>query len=247
MKIGKLPDQVIRLLIIFAILIAGFVIARIFFVPASFGKLGHYRADAITAIEKLPVKYAGSLVCTECHSDIYELKSKSYHKGLHCEVCHGAASKHANAPDESKPLIPRKRDHCAKCHSYLPSRPTGFPQINVLYHNPNKPCHDCHNPHDPTPPTIPSKCSACHANITRTISLSYHASLECKTCHETPPEHIENPSLNLPHKPAERSFCGNCHDPKAQSAKNIPRVDLETHYPGYLCWQCHYPHFPEAE
>ena len=26
-----------------------------------------------------------------------------------------------------------------------------------------------------------------------------------------------------------------------------PRIDLATHNPRYLCWQCHYPHDPKAQ
>jgi hypothetical protein len=26
----------------------------------------------------------------------------------------------------------------------------------------------------------------------------------------------------------------------------IPQVDLDTHGQPNLCWQCHYPHFPET-
>jgi ribosomal protein S27AE len=26
----------------------------------------------------------------------------------------------------------------------------------------------------------------------------------------------------------------------------IPRVEMRTHGERYLCWQCHYPHFPES-
>ena len=32
----------------------------------------------------------------------------------------------------------------------------------------------------------------------------------------------------------------------ADSPAEIPRVDLASHAGRDLCWQCHYPHFPEA-
>jgi Cytochrome c7 and related cytochrome c/Cytochrome c554 and c-prime len=246
-RIGKIPDQVIRLSIIFILLISALIIARYKFVPKSFGKMGHYRADSITEIANLPIKYAGAFACFECHSDIAEIKNNSYHRGLSCEVCHGPASAHAKAPDEVKPIIPRNREHCAKCHDYNPSRPTGFPQIYLASHNPNKPCITCHNPHDPKPPNIPKTCSACHTNIARTKAVSYHASLECETCHETPPEHNENPRAYLPKKPIERKFCGQCHSKDATLSKEAPRVDMDSHGDRYLCWQCHYPHLPEAK
>lgn len=246
MRIGKIPDQVIRLLIIFLSAGAILIILRQHFVPKSFGQLGHYRADALKIIADQPIKYAGSQVCIQCHSDIGEIKSNSYHRGLSCEVCHGASNEHANAPDEIKPILPRRRDYCSYCHNYLLTKPTGFPQVYVSYHNPDKPCISCHNPHDPTPPHVPGACSACHANIARTKAVSYHASLSCETCHETPPEHKESPRLFLPKKPNDRNFCGKCHSKTAQAPADIPRINLDEHGERYLCWQCHYPHFPEA-
>jgi ribosomal protein S27AE len=54
------------------------------------------------------------------------------------------------------------------------------------------------------------------------------------------------PRLVRPSKPTERAFCGQCHSEGAESARTIPRVSMETHGEGYLCWQCHYPHYPET-
>jgi ribosomal protein S27AE len=50
----------------------------------------------------------------------------------------------------------------------------------------------------------------------------------------------------LPKKPTSREFCGTCHSKEAKSPREIPRIDLTTHGGRYLCWQCHYPHFPES-
>ena len=47
--------------------------------------------------------------------------------------------------------IPRqRRGPCLYCHTYLASRPTGFPQIIESVHNPTKPCITCHDPHKDT-------------------------------------------------------------------------------------------------
>ena len=159
---------------------------------------------------------------------------------------HGPSADHAEDPTEHAPLVPTERKACLSCHGYLPSRPTGFPQVLEDVHNPMEACMECHDPHDPTPPDVPELCSACHTSIERTKSVSHHWSLDCETCHDAAPEHRENPRSFLPRKPTERSFCGQCHATDASSAAGIPRVELSTHGGRYLCWQCHYPHYPEG-
>jgi cytochrome c553 len=241
-----IPEQVVRLSILFVAAIVILLLVRQRFVPESFGETGHYRADAVDAIVDQNVRYAGLPACAECHEDEAEVKSRSYHRGLTCEGCHGPAQTHVDDPGEHLPVVPRGRDTCLRCHEYLVSRPTGFPQIVEAIHNPMVPCTDCHNPHDPTPPEVPGACSACHAAIDRIKAVSHHWSLDCETCHETAPEHKENPRAFPPKKPTRREFCGGCHAEDADSPREIPRIDLAAHGGRYLCWQCHYPHFPEG-
>jgi len=228
-------------------LIAALITARIILVPHSFGKYGHYRADAVDEIGAEPVNYAGSRACIECHGDIFEMKEKSNHRGLSCEICHGPAAKHIEAPDENLPVAPRERGFCPLCHGYNPSRPTGFPQIITALHNPGKACMSCHNPHNPLLPHTPEDCSACHREIANVKAVSPHNSLPCTRCHAVPQEHMVNPKMALAKKPVEREFCGQCHSKDADSPREIPRIDLETHWEQYVCWDCHYPHFPEAQ
>lgn len=243
MRIGRIPDQVIRLAILFVIAVVALLIVRQRFVPDTFGELGHYRSSAIDVVASQPVRYAGLRVCTECHDDVAAAKAASYHRGLTCEGCHGPSAGHAEDPTESLPEVPGGRSACLRCHSYLSSRPTGFAQIIESVHNPLEPCATCHDPHDPTPPEMPEQCSACHAAIARTKSVSHHREVSCETCHAAVPEHRENPRAHLPSKPTSREFCGQCH---AEAAKGAPQIDLAEHGGRYLCWQCHYPHYPEG-
>jgi hypothetical protein len=242
-----IPRQVISLAILGAIAVAALITARMVLIPKSFGKYGHYRADAVTEIAGKPIKYAGIAACAECHDDIYQTKQAANHRGLSCEVCHGPATQHAEAPDQFHPNIPRERSYCVLCHGYNPSRPTGFPQINPELHNPGKACITCHSPHSPTLPHSPDDCSACHAGIANEKAVSPHATLVCTTCHTAPAEHLVNPRSSVVAKPTGREFCGQCHGKDASSAPEIPRIDLATHGGRYLCWDCHYPHHPEAK
>lgn len=243
----KIPRQIISLALLFVAAIAALIAARILLIPKSFGKYGHYRAAAVDEIAARPINYAGYQVCGECHDDIYAVKENSNHRGLSCEVCHGPAARHVDAPDEYVPDAPRGRGYCPLCHGYNPSRPTGFPQIITALHNPGKACMTCHNPHAPTLPHTPEECSACHRVISSQKSVSHHASLPCTKCHNVPREHLTNPRAALVQKPERREFCGQCHDRNADSPREIPRIDLETHWERYLCWDCHYPHYPEAQ
>ncbi len=242
-----MPQQVVRLGVLFGLLVAALLAARHFLVPKTFGQLGHYRAAAADAVAATNVKYGGRELCATCHTDIAAKNQEGHHRTLSCEVCHGAAAAHADSPTDKKPAIPRQRKFCVLCHAYDPARPTGFPQIDPATHNTAQTCLTCHNPHAPEPPRPPDSCGACHGMIARTHGVSSHAGIACMTCHETPKEHRIQPHLTRPSKPARREFCGQCHAPDAKSSKDIPRVDLASHYERQVCWQCHYPHFPEAK
>lgn len=242
----RIPDQVVRISILFALALAVLFTARAKLIPGSFGALGHYRADAVAKAAGLEVHYAGAETCGECHTDEAARKGKSFHRGVACEVCHGPGAAHAEKPDEQKPRIPKERADCLYCHEYLSSRPTGFPQVIERAHNPLDACTKCHDAHDPTPPVVPSTCAACHGQIARTKAVSPHRTLACETCHKADPRHNQTPRAHLPSKPAERAFCGGCHAKDAKSPREIPRIDLAGHGSRYPCWQCHYPHDPEA-
>jgi len=241
----KFPEQIIRLFIVFSILIAGIILIRAYVIPAKLKETGHHRTKTIQTELSKKASYSESEVCAECHDEEYDRKKGGFHKFLSCETCHGAGNVHAEDPGETSPSAPKGRVYCSLCHAYDPARPTGFPQINPVAHNPMKACISCHDPHAPKPPETPKECSACHGEISRTKAISPHIQLECVTCHVVPNNHKITPHAQKPSKPERREFCGKCHARDA-AVKGIPRVDMKTHGEKYLCWQCHYPHMPEA-
>ena len=241
----NVPQQVPRLLVAFTLAGVGFMALRSVLVPETFGELGHYRAAAIDSIVAHPISYAGQQECGLCHSPVLELKLSGNHSGLSCEVCHGPAAAHVAAPMDTQPSAPTERVLCPVCHSYNAARPTGFPQIDPVAHNPLVPCVTCHEAHAPEPPVTPGDCSACHGQIARQKAVSHHAGLSCTTCHETPEAHKTDPRSETPGKPTDRAFCGACHSMGVEGSR-IPQVSLASHGNGYLCWQCHYPHYPET-
>ncbi len=240
----RVPEQVQRIGVVVAFILAAVVAVRFVIVPRAYFSTAIHRSTTVDRETARTVNFAGMQACRECHDDIYEKKSKSFHRGLACEGCHGPSQKHAEDPMSVKPYAPRDRKFCPVCHAYDPSRPTGFPQINPQTHNPLQACITCHDPHDPTPPETPRECSACHAQIERTKAVSAHALLKCSTCHTASEKHRLDPRSAPPTKPQDREFCGQCHATGA--AGEAPKVDIGTHYAPYLCWQCHYPHLPEG-
>jgi hypothetical protein len=243
---NKIPQQIRHLLVPFIIITVGYLLIRRLLIPADFGLLGHFRASSITANVNREMQYAGSQACSDCHDQVVATKKGGYHKDVACESCHGPAFAHSRDPETIKPSVVRTRTLCLLCHEYLPTRPTGFPQVVADSHNPMKACIMCHRPHDPKPPHALKGCEACHTGIQRVLSLSYHTNLHCTTCHDAPKQHFSRPREYPPKSIQSRQLCLKCHDKAASSPKEIPRIDGATHGEKYLCWQCHYPHMPEA-
>ena len=169
-----MPQQIKRLISVFAIFVALFLIMRQVLKPDSFGDLGHYRAKAIQENTMKELHYAGSDSCAKCHEDILKDKSLGFHKQLKCEVCHGPGLKHAHYAKQFKTLQlpdslilykPTERKDCAICHQINAARikiqfdtinTSMIHQINVRDHNLQDKktkvefkCIECHNPHQP--------------------------------------------------------------------------------------------------
>ena len=242
----KVPDSLVRLVVVVAALIVGTVVVVKFILPPKMKDVALQHDETVQREAAKPIAYAGAVACAECHDEIVVEKRNGYHRDLSCETCHGPAMKHTEDPDNIQPPAPRDRKFCPVCHTFNPSRPRGFPMINPVAHNPMKACFTCHNPHDPKPPQVPRECSACHGEIARTLSVSHHVQLKCTTCHQAPSRHRISPRIVKPTKPSSRDFCGKCHG-KDSTYKGSPKIDLTSHGEKYVCWQCHYPHLPEAE
>ncbi len=243
----RVPHQLVPLIIVFVALVGLLLGARQLFVPDTFGEFGHYRAASVGEVAALPMVYAGYRSCLSCHEDVYQKKQLSRHAGLSCETCHGASAEHANGESETLPNLPRGREHCQLCHGYDPARPTGFPQILPAMHNPGEACITCHDSHSPRLDGAAGECSACHRMISNQKSVSTHASLNCSDCHTVPPDHATQPRLVRAVKPSSSETCGRCHARGSSASVEVARIDMAEHGGRYLCWECHYPHYPEAK
>ena len=146
----NIPLHIKRLILVFAIFITLFLVARHFLVPESFGKYGPYRAAAMDDYAEIEIHYAGQQACFDCHQDIQDLKTQDVHSGIHCETCHGPGQKHVISGEPADIFIPEGRDFCANCHSKnaAKSKDAIF-QVDPSKHNIEKNCVECHNPHQP--------------------------------------------------------------------------------------------------
>jgi hypothetical protein len=149
MKRFKDAEHLFRLAAVFLAGVVIFLVVRHVLVPRSFGRYGHYRADAIGEIAALPIAYAGHQVCEGCHSDVADLKSHGVHKSVNCESCHGPQAKHADDPGSVKPAKLDTTSLCPRCHQANLAKPKGFPQVNAAEHSNGMACNNCHKPHSP--------------------------------------------------------------------------------------------------
>lgn len=169
-----MPQHLRRLVGLFATLLVLFLIIQHILIPKSFGKLGHYRYDAVQENTTKVLRYAGALNCTKCHDSIHIEKEEGYHRQLKCEVCHGPGLKHAlyadkfkdgKLPDSLLLHKPIERNECAICHQKNAARikiqfdtinNSMIVQIDAMNHkllnkktNQEQKCIKCHNPHQP--------------------------------------------------------------------------------------------------
>lgn len=145
-----MPEQVKRLLILFVVLVAAFLLVRSLLIPDSFGQYGHYRGLALEENQAHEVKYLGEEACLDCHDDYGTMKSEDMHSGISCESCHGPGWKHVEDPTPENILYPSGREFCGLCHSKNAARPANeVAQVVLEEHNTDNECVECHNPHAP--------------------------------------------------------------------------------------------------
>ncbi len=147
-KYGKYSHIKRLLFLYFGILFIFFVIVRPFFVPKTFGKLGHFRAESIDENVNLPLKYGNTEDCSYCHEKEYNEVKLSSHKSVNCQVCHGPLYAHIEDPMVQKPVKNSGEKFCYLCHFKIESRPSFFPQIDKKEHFEGE-CENCHLSHSP--------------------------------------------------------------------------------------------------
>jgi len=142
-------EHLIRLAVVMAIVLIGFIVLRSAVVPRSFGQYGHYRGAAIAEVAARAPVFAGHEVCEACHAEVVEQKKVGRHVVIPCETCHAAQGRHADDPASVKPEKLDTAVLCARCHERNSAKPKSFPQVVSAEHSSGLACDTCHQPHRP--------------------------------------------------------------------------------------------------
>ena len=155
----------------------GYAVVRGAMVPDSFGKNGHYRAEALQEERDMPRRLVSASECLDCHTETAKVYSESGHKEVHCSKCHDKLLAHFDActkafaeakaagTDTSQVKCLTEgikrlaiKPACVRCHKEMVGRPKDFKVINVNAHleemeadEPDslKVCLQCHLGHNP--------------------------------------------------------------------------------------------------
>lgn len=151
-----MKSHVLRPLWLAIVLVAAVFVARIFMVPDDFGVHGEsftynfYRAGNVEEWKDVRVKYRGRERCARCHEENMAALTSSKHARMECENCHGPGVGHPRKIE--KLPIDASREHCLRCHQYLPypsSQRAALPGIDGKRHKKRHECRKCHDPHHP--------------------------------------------------------------------------------------------------
>jgi hypothetical protein len=213
-----------RIFTIIAIAVGAALVVRTLLVPDSFGRHGHYRAEAMTEARAHELRHVTVTTCAECHDDVAELHAKDAHASVQCEVCHGPGRAHVDAGGDGPIRRPAGKQICLVCHELLLARPGEFAQIEVQKHyefvgvgDPGTDCGACHDPHEPLymdrdlrlarlHPLI-HRCRDCHAGRTdRSLQrpAEHPAIFECDYCHGAV-------AADFQARPHSAMRCTDCH------------------------------------
>ncbi|MBI2829621.1 MAG: hypothetical protein HYX81_00515 [Chloroflexi bacterium] len=195
-----------------AVLIFIFFGLRLIPVPAFLENYGFHKEKKVENAERwasLPISYAVSSSCQNCHMQEYTLWQREGHRSVGCENCHGPAEAHIN---EGKPVVvDTARELCATCHAKLAARPASFPQVDMKEMGNGADCVTCHSPHAPRagmPPQVP------HELEDRT---------SCQSCH-VPHEPLDILPPKMPHTLEGRTDCLSCHGPSEVKGLTLPKI-----------------------
>ncbi len=184
--------------LLLTVLVILLILPRVMPTPAVIEKYGFYPKQSEENTGEwsgLPVSYADSSVCGDCHQDKHGTWAESKHSTVSCETCHGPGEAHVEKRVDL--VVDTSREFCGLCHAKVLARPEDFPQVDVGKHGELEECVTCHNPHAPqttAPPQVPHSldgrnvCSSCHSAGGVKPTPQDHAGRTddtCLNCHQS--------------------------------------------------------------
>ncbi len=153
--------HLVRIAVAVGVLLLVGLLAKAVLLPRSFGKYGHYRADAIVDEMNREVRHMTNESCLACHSHTKEVHLGGVHKTVSCEFCHGPLADHVKDGQKIGSLpVMKKADIttlCLRCHNQIVrARPKeSIKMVSMPKHLEDKhvrldhTCDQCHNVHAP--------------------------------------------------------------------------------------------------
>ena len=130
-------------------------------VITSFGKYGHYRADAIEEEANREIRFMTNAPCFSCHAYETKLHDNGRHKTISCEFCHGPMADHVKDNKKIGELPVKKGEEirvlCLRCHNQaIRARPKDVIKTVVMPDHlrdqkvkETHTCNQCHLVHAP--------------------------------------------------------------------------------------------------
>jgi len=81
----KLPEQAVRIVVLFVVLAVVLLLVRQFILPPSLKDPVLQKASATEREAAREIKYAGAQICTGCHEKQHDVKASGYHRDLTCD------------------------------------------------------------------------------------------------------------------------------------------------------------------
>jgi len=158
---AKPTTHVLRVIAVLLVLGVAGGLARALLLPASFGRYGHYRADAVREEMRRPLRNMTNESCLACHPNIKKIHLAGVHRTVSCEVCHSAYADHIKDGKVVAKMPVRRgeeiRTLCLRCHNrIIRARPREWiKMISMPDHltskgvRPDHLCNQCHLVHAP--------------------------------------------------------------------------------------------------
>lgn len=85
-------------------------------------------------------------------------------------------------------------------------------------------------------------CVECHDEIVQKLAAAEHKTISCETCHGVGKAHAENPDEKI--LKGGDALCLRCHTFDPARPKFLKQIELQKHYRGQKCIECHVSHQP---